>query len=92
MAEREKIEDDFEIGGIIVDEILPYALEYYLGIKHDEGEEDGDFDDDMDSDDGEDVKPSKKKKAPSSKSKSKSKSKKKDDAKPVDEKPECKQQ
>ena len=34
-----------------MDEVLPYSLEYYLGIEH-EGDEDGDdFDDDDDDDD-----------------------------------------
>ena len=39
MQHREKLEEDFEIGGVIVDEVLPYSLEYYLGIDH-EGDED----------------------------------------------------
>ena len=39
MKHREKLEQDFEIGGVIVDEVLPYSLEYFLGIEH-EGDED----------------------------------------------------
>lgn len=36
---REQLEQNFEVGGVIVDEVLPYSLEYYLGIEH-EGDED----------------------------------------------------
>ena len=45
LQQREKLEEDFEIGGVIVDEVLPYSLEYFLGIQH-EGDED--FGDDED--------------------------------------------
>jgi hypothetical protein len=41
---RERMVQDFEIGDIIVDECVPYSLEYYLGVKA-EGEDD-DIDDD----------------------------------------------
>jgi nucleosome assembly protein 1-like 1 len=34
MKLREELEQDFEIGGVLVDEVLPYSLEYYLGIEH----------------------------------------------------------
>ena len=29
----EKMDIDFEVGGAIVDECVPYSLEYYLGVK-----------------------------------------------------------
>lgn len=51
LQHREKLEEDFEIGGVIVDEVLPYSLEYYLGIEH-EGDED--FGDEEDDEEGED--------------------------------------
>jgi len=34
MKQTEELENDFEIGGVLVDEVLPYSLEYYLGIEH----------------------------------------------------------
>ena len=34
MKQREDIEHDYEIAGVIVDEVLPYSLEYFLGIEH----------------------------------------------------------
>lgn len=36
LKKRQSLDDDFEIGGIIVDEILPYSLEYFLGIEHED--------------------------------------------------------
>ena len=54
MKQREEIEHDYEIAGVIVDEVLPYSLEYFLGIEQEgddemngddevsEGEDDGD--------------------------------------------------
>lgn len=36
---RNQLDDDFEIGGIIVDEIIPYSLEYYLGVEHEDDED-----------------------------------------------------
>lgn len=32
------------MGGMLVDDVLPYSLEYFLGIEH-EGDEDMDMDD-----------------------------------------------
>lgn len=78
MKQREELEGDYEIAGVIVDEVLPYSLEYFLGIEH-EGDEDfmGDDeqDDEEDDDDEDGGKKKKKEKAPKSKSKSKSKGK-----------------
>lgn len=96
MKLREELENDYEIAGVIVDEMQPYSLEYYLGIQH-EGDEDfgGEGDeDDEDDDDDEDGGDKKGKKAKGSKSKSKSKSKGKDKKESVktEEKPECKNQ
>lgn len=87
LKKRENLDNDFEIGGMLVDEVLPYSLEYYLGIEH-EGDEDGDEDfDEMDDSDEEGGKKSKSK----DKSKDKSKGKNKKNA-GTEEKPECKQQ
>lgn len=80
MQKREELEQDFEIGGVIVDEVLPYSLEYYLGVEHegdDDFGDDGEEEEGSDSDDGE-AKEGKKKNKKDSKSKSKSKSKGKD--------------
>ena len=75
---REDIENSYEIAGVIVDEVLPYSLEYFLGIEH-EGDENFDEDgEDGDDNDDDDEAPSKKKKKEKSGSKSKSKSKGKD--------------
>jgi len=48
------MEQDFEIGGIIVDECVPYSLEYYLGVKAEGEDEDFEEDDEDDDDDGKD--------------------------------------
>lgn len=32
MKQREELENDYEIAGVLVDEVLPYSLEYFLGI------------------------------------------------------------
>jgi nucleosome assembly protein 1-like 1 len=48
------MESDFEVGRTIADEIIPYSLEYYLGInpEHDDDEcDDEDCDEDHDHDD-----------------------------------------
>lgn len=90
MQHREKLEQDFEIGGVIVDEVLPYSLEYYLGIEHEGDEDFGDEDEDEEGegeDDDEEEAPKQKK----------SKSKGKDNKaaggdKAGAEKPECKNQ
>eukprot|EP00339_Tiarina_fusa_P016188 CAMPEP_0117031116 /NCGR_PEP_ID=MMETSP0472-20121206/22404_1 /TAXON_ID=693140 ORGANISM="Tiarina fusus, Strain LIS" /NCGR_SAMPLE_ID=MMETSP0472 /ASSEMBLY_ACC=CAM_ASM_000603 /LENGTH=67 /DNA_ID=CAMNT_0004739379 /DNA_START=683 /DNA_END=886 /DNA_ORIENTATION=- len=62
---------DYEVGQVLVDEIVPYSLEYYLDVKEadedgyededDEGFEDDDDEDD-DDDDDEDAKMPKMKK------------------------------
>lgn len=41
LKKREDLDNDFELGGVLVDEVLPYSLEYYLGVEH-EGDEDYD--------------------------------------------------
>ena len=81
------------MGGVLVDEVLPYSLEYFLGVEH-EGDDDFGGEDGEDEEEDSDDEGDKKKKDKSSKSKSKSKSKgkdKKDQAK-TEEKPECKNQ
>ena len=63
MAKRQELDDDFDIGGMIVDEILPYSLEYYLGVTH-EGDEDYGDDLDEEEEDNEDDGDEKDKKKP----------------------------
>lgn len=41
------------MGGVLVDEVLPYSLEYYLGIEHEGDEGYGDDDEDVDEDEDE---------------------------------------
>ena len=95
MKKREEIEQDYEIAGVIVDEVLPYSLEYYLGIEHEGDDEmagEDDEDEDEDQDDDEPKASKKKAKKSGSKSKSKSKGKDKKETAKADQKPECKQQ
>lgn len=58
----EQMDHDFDMGNDLKDDIVPLALEYYLGViqKEEEGDEDDEDDDDSD----EDVKPKKSKKGP----------------------------
>lgn len=42
---------DFELGGSIIDECVPYSLEYYLGVKAEGEDDDEDDEDDLDDDD-----------------------------------------
>ena len=51
-----KLEDDFEVGRTLADEVIPFSLEYFLGINPEESDfEDVDEEDDDDEkgDDGE---------------------------------------
>lgn len=69
--EAEQAEDsmqyDLELASILEDEIVPFSIEYFLGIVKDEGEDEEDLDDsDDDDDDSEDEKPAKSKKKLSS--------------------------
>ena len=94
MKLREELEQDFELGGVLVDEVLPYSLEYYLGVEHEGDDAYGDEDEEEENSDDDEEGGKKKHNKKDSKSKSKSKSKgkdKKEVAKP-EEKPECKQQ
>lgn len=60
----QNIDDDFEIGKTIAEEVIPYSLEYFLGINPDdddfedvdEEEDDDDEDEDEDEDSGDDKK------------------------------------
>jgi nucleosome assembly protein 1-like 1 len=65
--EAEQMDEDFDLGTTFRDDLIPLALEYYLGvIEQDQGgedEDDMDGDDDED-DDEEDEKPKKSKPAP----------------------------
>lgn len=86
------IDEDYEIGKTIAEEVIPYSLEYYLGINP-EGEDYEDLDDDEDDDDeddedGDDDDDDKKKKSNRKKSGDSKKSDK--DKKGKTEKPECK--
>jgi nucleosome assembly protein 1-like 1 len=91
------MEQDFEIGGIIVDECVPYSLEYYLGVKAEGEDEDFEDDDDDDDDEGKDEGKGDSEDEPPKKNKSKGKGDKAaagkaGQAAPTDQKPECKQQ
>jgi nucleosome assembly protein 1-like 1 len=94
MKLREELEQDFEVGGVLVDEVLPYSLEYYLGVEHDGDEGFGDEEGEDDESGSDEEAGKKKHNKKESKSKSKSKSKGKEGKKEVkaEEKPECKQQ
>ena len=56
----EQMDHDFDMGNDIKDDIVPLALEYYLGVIQKDDDDDSDEDDD-DDDDDEDLKPKKKK-------------------------------
>lgn len=70
-----KLEDDFEIGRTLADDVIPFSLEYFLGINPEESDfedvdeeddekgDDDDDDDDKDDDDSEEDKKKKPKKA-----------------------------
>ena len=61
----EKLQDDMEMCDQFKDDLVPLALEYYLGvieIEDEEGDEDDDDDDKMDKDDDSDDDGKKKKK------------------------------
>jgi nucleosome assembly protein 1-like 1 len=94
MKLREEIENDYEIAGVIVDEVLPYSLEYFLGIEHEGDDDFGGSDEEGSDEEGSDEEAPKKKKEKKSGSKSKSRSKGKDkkDTPKAEEKPECKNQ
>lgn len=56
------IEEEYDLGVFIKDELIPYSLEYYLDIVEDEEEDEGDEDEENDGgdEDDEDEKPKKK--------------------------------
>lgn len=73
MAAGEKIYIDFDVSRGLIDEIIPYSLEYFLGVKQPEDDEEhmhGDYDDEDGDDDDEDDEdaPKKSKKKPTKKS------------------------
>lgn len=37
---QDKLEMDSELGSLITDELIPYSIEYYLGIKQEEPPQD----------------------------------------------------
>ncbi|CAK81442.1 unnamed protein product (macronuclear) [Paramecium tetraurelia] len=89
------IDEDYEIGKTIAEEVIPYSLEYFLGINPDDEDyedvdEDEDDEDDEDEEDDDDEGDDKKKKSQRKKSGDSKKSDK--DKKGKAEKPECKQQ
>lgn len=50
---QKDIDEDYEVGKTIAEEVIPYSLEYYMGINP-EGEDYEDLDDDEDDDDEDD--------------------------------------
>ena len=55
--ENEFIEDEYEIGAFIKDELIPYSLEYYLDLVDEEDDMEDEEDDDDEDDDQEEKKP-----------------------------------
>jgi nucleosome assembly protein 1-like 1 len=49
-----RLDIDFSIGQVLIEEVLPYSLEYYLGVKTLEGDDDGFEEEDIDEEDDED--------------------------------------
>jgi nucleosome assembly protein 1-like 1 len=46
VPEDEIIEEEYDLGLFIKEELIPYAIEYYLGVvKDDEGEDGEDYED-----------------------------------------------
>lgn len=87
------MEQDFEICGNIVDECVPYSLEYYLGVKSHDGEFEDDDEDDEDGDKDEEEQEPKKKSKSKGKGEKADKADKADNKKgPAGENPQCKQQ
>ena len=58
----QQMDHDFDMGNDIKDDLIPLALEYYLGVIEKEEEEDEDDEDDDDEDDGPKPKKAKKQK------------------------------
>lgn len=61
---QEHVDIDYEFGRMALDELIPYGMEYYLGIKELgdlEGEDEESFDDDEEEDEEEVKKPAGKK-------------------------------
>jgi nucleosome assembly protein 1-like 1 len=57
------IEEEYDIGLFIKEELIPYAMEYYLGIvADDDAGEEGEFDEEDDEEEEEEPKPKKNKK------------------------------
>jgi len=98
--EHEKIHQDFyehtDWGYSFYEEIIPYSLEYYLGLRKDEGEDEEDFEDDDgedgDDDDDDDEPKGKGKPKPKATPKIGGADDKKGAAGAPGDKPECKQQ
>jgi nucleosome assembly protein 1-like 1 len=64
---------DYDICNILIEEVLPYSLEYYLGVKKEEHDEEGelsqlDEEEEDDDESEEEVKPKNKKKNKAKKS------------------------
>lgn len=60
MDENDFIEEEYEKGIFIKDELIPYSLEYYLDLVDEEDIDDDDFDEEDEEEDEEDSKPRKK--------------------------------
>jgi nucleosome assembly protein 1-like 1 len=56
--ELEILEEEYDVGLFIKEELIPYAIEYYLGIIKEEDFDDEEFEDDEDEE--EEIKPKKK--------------------------------
>jgi hypothetical protein len=45
LKKSDELNNDYNLGGALVDGVIPYSLEFFLGIK-----EEGEFDDDIKND------------------------------------------
>lgn len=58
MAQQNDILDQVDIGYALIEEAIPFSLEYYLGVRKDfGGEDDEDYDDEDEDDDEEEEAP-----------------------------------
>jgi hypothetical protein len=57
----DKIDEDYELGNCFKDDLIPLALEYYLGVIEQESDDEDDYGDEQDEDEKPDKKPKKSK-------------------------------
>lgn len=57
MEAQNEILDQVDIGYALIEEAIPFSLEYYLGVRKEFGGDEEDFEDEDDEDDDEDEAP-----------------------------------